>query len=137
MTAVFDTNVFISAAGTRTGLSWRCFVLFARRRFQLAVTQEILAEYEDVAQRLAREAGLYHGMQWRPLFQWLKDKALDFQPAPLGKQRSRDADDDIFLACGVASRATFIVTHDRDLLVLRKPFGIEIVTPAVFVSRFK
>ena len=136
MTAVFDTNVFISAAGTRKGLSWRCFVLFARRRFQLAITREILAEYEKVAERLVREPGPYHGMKWRPLFQWLKDKAACFQPAPLGKQRSRDADDDIFLACGVASRATYIVSHDRDLLALEKPFGIEIVTPAVLLSKF-
>ena len=108
-----------------------------RRRFQLAVTEGILAEYERAADELSRKPGKYHGFEWRPLFHWVRDKALDFQPAPLGKQRSRDADDDIFLACGVASRATFIVTHDHDLLVLGKPFGIEIVTPAVFVSRFK
>jgi predicted nucleic acid-binding protein len=46
MIVVIDTNVFISAAGYRAGHSWQCLVLFAERRFQLAATREILAEYE-------------------------------------------------------------------------------------------
>ena len=46
---VIDTNVFISAAGNRAGTSWQCFVLFAKRRFQLAVSRDILEEYETVA----------------------------------------------------------------------------------------
>jgi putative PIN family toxin of toxin-antitoxin system len=137
MIVVIDTNVFISAAGTRAGLSWRCFVLLAERRFQLAATKDILAEYETVAERLAREPGKYHGMNWRPLFHWLHEKASYFEPTPLGKQRSRDATDDIFLACALASGAKIVVSRDKDLLALEKPFGIEIVKPAVLVARLK
>ncbi len=137
MIVVIDTNVFISAAGTRAGLSWRCFVLLAERRFQLAATKDILAEYETAAERLARKPGKYHGMNWRPLFHWLHEKALYFEPTPLGKQRSRDATDDIFPACALASGAKIIVSKDKDLLALEKPFGIEIVKPVVFVARMK
>ena len=137
MIVVIDTNVFISAAGSRAGISWRCFVLLAKRRFQLAVTMEMLREYEEVAERLSRNPVKHHGVKWRPLFHWVHDKAADFEPAPVGKQRSRDAADDIFLACALASGAQMIVSHDRDLLALRKPFGVEIVKPALFVARFK
>ena len=137
MIAVIDTNVFISAAGSRASLSWRCFVLLAQRRFQLAVTREILAEFEYTAERLARGPGKFHGMNWRPLFHWLHDQALYFESAPLGKQRSRDVTDDIFLACALAAGAKIIVSYDEDLLVLEKPFGIEILKPTVFVARFR
>jgi putative PIN family toxin of toxin-antitoxin system len=137
MIVVIDTNVFISAAGSRAGFSWRCFVLLAERRFQLAVTKDILTEFETVAERLAHQPGIHSGMNWRPLFHWLCDKTIYFEPAPLGKQRSRDATDDIFLACALASGAKIIVSHDTDLLALEKPFGIEIMKPAVFVARVK
>ena len=134
---VIDTNVFVSAAGSRANISWRCFVLLAQRHFQLAVTKEILEEYEDTAKRLSREPGKFHGMDWRPLFRWIQDKAVYFEPAPLGKQRSRDADDDTFIACALAGGAKVVVSHDKDLLELEKPFGIEILKPAAFVARFK
>jgi putative PIN family toxin of toxin-antitoxin system len=137
MTVVFDTNVFVSAAISQTGLARRCFVLLARRRFQLAVTRDILAEYETTAEELTRRPGKFHGLNWRPLFHWLCDQAVYHKPAPLGKQRSRDVTDDIFLACALASGAKTIVSHDKDLLVLEKPFGIEILKPAVFVARFR
>jgi predicted nucleic acid-binding protein len=137
MTVVIDTNVFVPAAGSRANISWRCFVLLAQRRFQLAVTKEILEEYEDTAKRLSRSPGTFHGMDWHPLFDWIRGKAIYSEPMPLGKQRSRDVDDDIFLACALASGAKIIVSHDTDLLDLGKPFGIEILKPAIFVARFK
>jgi putative PIN family toxin of toxin-antitoxin system len=137
MTVVFDTNVFVSAAASHTGSSRRCFSLLARRRFQLAVTAEILVEYETAALRLAQKPGKNLDLNWRPLFQWLAGRAVHVEPMPLGKQRSRDATDDIFLACALASGAKIIVSHDHDLLALEKPFGIEILRPSAFVACFK
>jgi putative PIN family toxin of toxin-antitoxin system len=137
MTVVFDTNVFVSASVTRIGVSWQCFVLLARRRFQLAVTRDILDEYETTGEIFSRRPGKYQGANWRPLFQWLRHKAAYVEPSALGKQRSRDKDDDIFLACALARGAKIIVSKDHDLLDLGKPFGIEILTPSIFVARFR
>jgi len=55
--------------------------------------------------------------------------------SPLGKRRSRDAKDDPFLACALGSNAEFIVTKDKDLLALEKPFGVETITPGEFYRR--
>lgn len=52
----------------------------------------------------------------------------------LGKQRSRDAADEVFLACASAAQAKYVMTSDRDLLVLKKPFGIAVMTPAEFLK---
>jgi putative PIN family toxin of toxin-antitoxin system len=137
MTVVLDTNVFISAAVSRTGVSWQCFVLLARRRFQLAMTEEILTEYRTTAERFSHKPGKYQGFKWHPLFGLVRNSAEFVEPMPLGKQRSRDAEDDIFLACALASQASIIVSKDNDLLDLEKPFGIEILTPTNFVTRFR
>jgi predicted nucleic acid-binding protein len=50
-------------------------------------------------------------------------------PAALGKQRSRDLKDDRYLACALGAGAKLLVSNDRDLLALQKPFGVAIVTP--------
>jgi len=55
-------------------------------------------------------------------------------PAPLGKQRSRDPKDDPYIAAALAGRVDCIVTFDKDLLVLGKPFGIAVITPAQFLK---
>jgi predicted nucleic acid-binding protein len=67
----------------------------------------------------------------------MERKATVYEPAPLGSQRSRDADDDPFLACALASGAKTIISRDNDLLILEKPFGIEIVTPRQFLARLR
>jgi predicted nucleic acid-binding protein len=56
-------------------------------------------------------------------------------PAPLGKQRSRDAKDDPHLACALGAGANLIVPRDRDLLALQKPFGIQIIMPRELLTQ--
>ena len=41
------------------------------------------------------------------------------------------------LSCALACGAKIITSKDRDLLVLGKPFGIEILTPRQFLSRLE
>ncbi len=62
-------------------------------------------------------------------------KGKFFEPVPLGKQISRDLDDDVVLACALGAGAKAILSRDADLLTLEKPFGIEIITPSQFLAR--
>ena len=135
MTIVVDTNVIVSAAFWPESEDRRCFVILARRKCRLAVTQEILEEYRKVAERVGRRE--FPGRDPAPFLNWIRRVALEVQPAPLGKQRSRDPSDDLFLGCAVESKAQFIVTKDKDLLALTKPFGVEIITPRAFCRRLK
>jgi len=52
----------------------------------------------------------------------------------LGKKRSRDLQDDIYLRAALAAKATLMVTYDKDLLALEKPFGVAMVRPARFLQ---
>jgi len=133
MNVVADTNVVISAIFW-PGESRQCLTLWAKRRFHLALTVPIFAEYVEVARRVAAKIPEVRPEPW---LQWIERKAKVYEPAPVGKQRSRDPHDDPFLACALASGAKTIISKDADLLVLEKPFGIEIVTPRQFLSRFR
>jgi predicted nucleic acid-binding protein len=69
------------------------------------------------------------------LLTWYYDRVKLVEPAPLGKQRSRDVKDDPYLACALAAGAKVIVSRDDDLLALEKPFGIQILTPRELLTR--
>jgi len=51
---VVDTNVVVSAAFWPRSEDRRCFVLLARRKWRLAVTEAILDEYRTLATRVGR-----------------------------------------------------------------------------------
>ena len=132
-TIVADTNVIVSAIFW-PGESRDCLALWARRRFHLAATPTILAEYREVAARLGRRIP---GVNPEPWLRWIEEKARLYEPVLLGKRRSRDPDDDVFLACALACGGKLIVSRDRDLLVLGKPFGIEVLTPRELFNCFR
>ena len=69
-----------------------------------------------------------------PFLHWVESECPQFIPNPLGKQRSRDASDDMFLACALASGAKYLITRDADLLALGKPFRLAIVTDEQFLK---
>ena len=88
-------------------------------------TQDILEE----VRALTAERGSKFKRAAHNLLTWYYDRVKLVAPAPLGKQRSRDAKDDPSLACALAAGAKLIVSRDDDLLALEKPFGIQIVIP--------
>src|SRR6266446_9320940 len=129
---VFDTNVVVSAIFWR-GESRECLKLWAKRRFHLAITGLIFEDYSEIAFRIGRQ---FPEVNAEPWLKWIERKAKVYEPAPIGRRRSRDPDDDPFLACALASHAKIVVSKNKDLLVLEKPFGIEIMTPRQFLARF-
>ena len=127
---VFDTSVIVSAVFWPASTARRALAVVARRRAQMAVTAATLAEYELT---LAEIGPRFSGMNWRGSLAYIRAKAAQVEATPLGKARSRDKTDDAMLACALAAQAKYLVSSDRDLLVLERPFGISIVTPAQFL----
>jgi putative PIN family toxin of toxin-antitoxin system len=130
MIVVLDTSVVASAIFWHTSTARRCLTSLAERKFTLAVTDEIEKEYAATCALLKARKPPQDPSG--PLA-WILSRASRVSPAPLGKRRSRDPKDDPFLACALAVRADCLVTNDRDLLDLGKPFGIAIITPVEFL----
>jgi putative PIN family toxin of toxin-antitoxin system len=129
--AVLDCGVLVSAIGWG-GHARACLDLAASGQVTLFVTDEIWNEYEQrIPAILAAEK---RDVDAQPVLAWLLTIAQFVEAAPLGKPRSRDMRDDCYLACGLQAGAEAIVSNDRDLLVLGKPFGIAILTPIQFLK---
>src|SRR5258708_467629 len=122
MKVVFDAGVVFSGAGWR-GEAHRSLLAMAQRRVIAYATDETLKELNDLVIERGEKAKHPPGTALSSY----QDHVRRAEPAPLGKQRSRDLKDDPYLACALAAGARIIVTRDNDLLVLGKPFGIHII----------
>lgn len=129
MLAVIDTNVLLSALLRGRGARPILEALIARR-FRLLISETLL---EELASVLSRP-------------EWLKligaDDCRDFlttirEAATMVRSKGRvtvcrDPEDNAVLECALAGQADFIVTGDKDLLVLNPFRGIRILKPADF-----
>ena len=131
MRVVFDNNVVVGAVGW-DGEAYHCLVQLAHRSAIAYASETTLIEARETCARLIREEKFSHNATAR--LNWYLSVVRVVDPAPLGKQRSRDATDDPYLAVALAARADFIVSYDKDLLEMEKPFGIEIIRPAMFLK---
>jgi predicted nucleic acid-binding protein len=134
-TAVFDSNVLVAGCGWRAE-SYLCLLGMARRRARVFTSDWILEETRRALTFLQSDGTIRKHDPW-PAFHWFASTARIVAAASTGKQRSRDADDDPILGAALAAQAAFIVTQDSDLLVLEKPFGIEMVRPRAFLARLQ
>ena len=134
---VFDTNILIanylgknpkSAVQKIFGL-WR-----KQRKLQLIVSNEIVAEYLEILERLSIPLKRINAFSERI------EKRLTVTKVSLGKipTESRDIDDNFVLATALVGKADFLITNDKDLLDItetdKKKFKFQIVTPSEFLK---
>lgn len=134
MRAVIDSNVWVSAAIRPGGPPNTIAAALALGRFTSVSSVELLAELERTLPRpkVRKRTG------------WSHDDELAFVAAiarwstlvvpSTAVTVSRDPADDRVLEAALAGQADYIVTGDRDLLVLGTFEGVEIVDPAAFVA---
>ena len=128
MKVVIDTNVLIS------GLFWKGN---PRKVIDLAISQQIQSvTCLEILQEL--QIVLTEDFHIPPTK--LKDIVKDVLGySQIVKIQSfdlkiRDLDDVKIIACAVSSGSDYIVTGDKDLLVLDQYHGIKIVTPSEFIK---
>jgi putative PIN family toxin of toxin-antitoxin system len=130
---VIDTNVFISALLNPLGTP--------KKVINIAVSQFTILQSEATYQELATR------ISKKKFDKYLeKDDRLDFLSSL--KNRSlfvdiwhetrvcSDLDDNKFLELAVSGMAQYIITGDKELLILNTYQGIPIITPAEFLVIF-
>jgi uncharacterized protein len=132
---VFDTNVVVEAIFWPSSTARRALTGLALRRFKTAINDAILEEYAAITAELRQE--LFPDAQPSGALAWIVSKSVRVEPLPLRGKLSRDPDDNRFVATAAAVQARFLVTQDRDLLVLQKPFGVAIVTPVELIRQLR
>lgn len=131
--AVLDCNVLVSAIGWGGNPRLILDAAFAGL-FEAVASDEIWREYETRVPEVLAAAG--RDVECAPVLGRLLTLARLVEPAPLGRRRSRDPKDDAYLAAALAAGAC-LVTSDRDLLDLGKPFGVSILTPVEFLRMLR
>jgi putative PIN family toxin of toxin-antitoxin system len=132
MRVIIDTNVLISGIffggpPAKVLKAWHCGAL------QLVVSPEILEEYYEVCERISVR---YPDIDIAPILVLIARSSQVVESPPLADQISRDADDDKFIACAIASDTPTIISGDNDLLTVSGYESIQVVTPRDFVDGY-
>jgi len=131
MRIVIDTNVLISGVFFG-GFPRKVLVSAVERKITACATAEIVGEYEAViAEMLAEKQGHLNRNILSPLIE-----TLDIIEPVSEIKACRDPDDDKFIGCAKDARALYIVSGDKDLLVLKQYENIEIITAKEFCERY-
>lgn len=134
MRVVVDTNVLVSALLSGP-VPRRIYHAFLDGSIALLFSRDTLAELIDVLSRPAFRS-LTSETEVADLLAAIRRDALIVE-AIERVSVCRDPKDDIFLACALAGRAEYLVTGDRDLLVLHPWRGIRILRPAEFLRQLR
>ena len=129
--AVLDSSTIVSALGWN-GEARRILSLLAKRVFTSCTTAALAREW---AESVAMTAALpkWRNQNWANWLKWLTGVSVPVEAAPLRRTVKRDPKDDPVLAAALGARAAYLVSYDRDLLDLEKPFGIQCLHPQAFL----
>ena len=128
---MLDTNVFVSAA-IQSGASHRIVQHLIRDNTdELIICEEILTEIRDVLVTRPR-LRKWISVDDAEIFIEMLKLRFNFVANPADIiPLSRDSDDDYILALAQRERAEYVISGDKDLLVLQVP-ELPILTPAEF-----
>ncbi len=132
MKVVLDTNVLV-AAFLSEGVCSKLLLRARRKEYDLVLSPDIIAEFREV---LLRKFSLSQS-ELADVRNLLAEATSEVckQVDPI-EPVSRDPDDDKILACALAVKADYLVTGDRDLLVITQYAGTKILAPRDFESLF-
>ncbi len=128
---VFDTNAILSAVLLPKSKPRMAFDK-ARQNGVLLVSEEIIEELNDVLRRDEFEKYTTEALRVEFLSALLRD--ADLIQITERVQECRDPRDDKFLSLAINGGADYIVSGDKDLLVLHPFREIPILTPAQFLE---
>jgi putative PIN family toxin of toxin-antitoxin system len=129
MIIVIDSNIWISAL-VFGGNPRRIFEQTVSKGWRIAVSEEIYTEIRRILQQKFPE-----------FVQDLEDLIQVLQPnvymVRLGSQEvelSRDKDDNKIIETALIAKAHYVISGDKDLLVLRNYKNIQFLTPKQFID---
>ncbi len=131
MRIVIDTNVLISGVFFG-GFPREILSAVVGQKITACATTEIINEYEEIVQEMInRKQGHINRAILSPLI-----KAMEIIEPVTHVEICRDPDDNKFLECAKDSYALYIVSGDKDLLVIEQFGNVQIVTAKDFYEKY-
>ena len=126
MRIVIDANVMIAAFATR-GLC-ESVLEACLNKHEIILSEDLL---DEILKNLHYKIKLPKSMTDQ-VASLLRGFAIFVDPVPLSSDACRDPDDIKILGLAVASEADYIISGDKDLLVLKRFQGISVLSPRAF-----
>lgn len=130
---ILDTNILLSY------VVWPGATIIKTVEFTFGPKAQLLishATYDEAQRKLAQfiARGVVAPERVEVLLAMLNESA-EWVPILQHVQLCRDPKDDKFLSLAMNGQADYIVTGDKDLLVLKKVGRTKIITPQVFMAK--
>lgn len=131
MRIVIDTNVLISGVFFG-GFPRKILSTVVEQKITACATAEIINEYEEIVQEMInRKQGHINKAILSPLI-----KTMEIIDPVSRVEICRDPDDNKFLECAKDSHALYVVSGDKDLLVIEQFENIQIMTAKDFCEKY-
>ena len=131
MRIVIDTNVLVSGVFFG-GFPRKILSSVVSQKITACATAEIINEYEEIVQEMIdRKQGHIGRAILTPLI-----NAMEIIEPITHVEICRDPDDNKFLGCAKDSHALYIVSRDKDLLVIEEYSNIQIMTAKKFYEKY-
>ena len=136
MRVVVDTNIWVSGLLWR-GMPWVVMRMAESGAVELCVAPAMLVELAEVLSYERFQPRLEQlGLTPAELVAYVVNLASIFEVPEGDTIVVADPDDDVFLHCAIAARASYIVSGDHHLLDLTEYAGIPVLTIREFVTQF-
>jgi putative PIN family toxin of toxin-antitoxin system len=132
MKAVLDTNVLISAI-FYGGIVGEILNHWQEGAFTAVVSEATTNEYRDVIERFSKRHTQL-AVVGKELLDIFIRKAIFVDSPKNPLKLARDPKDDIFLECAEVSGADYLVSGDKDLLVIGQHGRTQILKPRAFLD---
>ena len=132
MRIILDTNVLVSGIFF-SGPPSRILGAWRDKKLQLVISTDILAEYQRVAVILGEK---YSRVDLRPVLDLLTVNSDIITAPPLLENVTADPDDNMFIACAMASDTKLIVSGDKHLLEIDGYEDIQVLKPRQFINAY-
>ena len=130
MKIVLDTNIFVSSFFWG-GYPQKVFDRVIYGFDELYITNELIQEISSVMSSNKFNANIIEINDYIKIIEKYSKKIVSKKNS---ESVSRDKDYDKVLQCGVDGNVDFIITGDKDLLVLREYKSIKIIKPKDFLE---
>ena len=130
---VLDTNILFAALRSRRGAAFRLVSFLRTGPFEINVSVPLILEYEEVLLQHRHTFGLT-ATDIADFLDFVCTKANLHEVFFLWRPTLDDPDDEMILELAVKARCRYIVTYNTRNFRGAERFGIEIVTPKVFLE---
>ena len=130
MRVCLDTNILVSGIFWK-GLPGKVIELWMGNRFDLVASPLIFDEYQKTVRKIGYKINPAQAETW---VQIIAQKALLISLMPMKRCWSRDPDDDKFIHCALAGKADYLISGDKDLIILKGQVPVKIVTARQFLN---